>query len=289
MCLEKIILGTVQLGVDYGINNHQGKPSKEKAFDILNKAYNNGICFLDTASAYGDSEQIIGEFHEILPESIFGVITKFHVSPKLKPKESIELAMNCLKVNEVDTLLFHSFSDYKKIRDTAVYDELLDQVGHNIRKLGVSVYSNHELEALENDSTVQVVQLPFNLLDNDATRGSILKDLKEKGKIIHTRSVFLQGLFFQDIRRLSPMLQPLRDYLNKIKAIAAEENIPIGALALQYVLSKEYIDGVLIGVESSEQLMQNIEWLSLHSRPDAFNRIDEIDVRNKSLLNPVNW
>ena len=46
---SKLILGTVQFGMDYGINNNDGKPSFEKVKDILDFAYLKGIRLLDTA------------------------------------------------------------------------------------------------------------------------------------------------------------------------------------------------------------------------------------------------
>ena len=58
----ELILGTVQLGLDYGINNKLGKPSSQNSFKILDYAYNHGISLLDTASAYGDSESVIGNY-----------------------------------------------------------------------------------------------------------------------------------------------------------------------------------------------------------------------------------
>ena len=58
---DKLILGTVQLGVDYGINNEIGKPSIADALSILEYAYKKKIRFLDTAEAYGDAQKIIGK------------------------------------------------------------------------------------------------------------------------------------------------------------------------------------------------------------------------------------
>ena len=55
-------LGTAQLGLSYGINNTDGKPDEKKAFEILDCALENGINTLDTAAAYGESEQVIGRW-----------------------------------------------------------------------------------------------------------------------------------------------------------------------------------------------------------------------------------
>ena len=53
--ISELSLGTVQLGVSYGINNQSGKPDRTQAFGILDTALTNGISALDTAAAYGDS------------------------------------------------------------------------------------------------------------------------------------------------------------------------------------------------------------------------------------------
>ena len=53
---NKIILGTAQFGLDYGINNQNGKVSDKDVDQILNYAFESGIKELDTASSYGNSE-----------------------------------------------------------------------------------------------------------------------------------------------------------------------------------------------------------------------------------------
>lgn len=285
---HKLILGTAQLGLDYGINNQKGKPSEKEAFNILNAASENRIQYLDTAAAYGDSEEIIGNYHRAVGESVFKVITKFHAS-KQSPAEVVGSALERLSVDKIDTLLFHSFNDYEKLRETASYDELRGQVGKSIINLGVSVYTNEELDALCEDSAVSVVQLPFNLLDNEWIRGETLRKLKAKNISVHTRSVFLQGLFFKEIAKLRTTLEPLKSHLETIRRMVDGKDLPIGALALQYVLSKSYIDGVLFGVESIDQLVTNMEWLSLNIDSEILKQIDLIQVKEKELLNPSNW
>ena len=59
---NKIILGTVQLGIPYGINNSLGKPSEEDAFQILDYAFNKDIRTLDSADGYGDALSVIGHY-----------------------------------------------------------------------------------------------------------------------------------------------------------------------------------------------------------------------------------
>ena len=73
---NKIILGTVQFGLDYGINNKEGRPTYETIKEILDLAHTKKIIFLDTAEAYGNSHEIIGEYHAN-SNNKFKVTTKF--------------------------------------------------------------------------------------------------------------------------------------------------------------------------------------------------------------------
>ena len=61
---SKLILGTVQFGLNYGINNTIGKMSEDKVFELLETAYDLGIRTLDTAEAYGNAHSVISNFHK---------------------------------------------------------------------------------------------------------------------------------------------------------------------------------------------------------------------------------
>src|SRR3989338_7667478 len=91
MNISKMVLGTVQLGLDYGINNPRGKPSKNESLAMLARAHEQGIRVFDTAFGYGDAEEIIGEF----------IMTK-----KLGDQARIisKLEPNCVPENSGDVL-----------------------------------------------------------------------------------------------------------------------------------------------------------------------------------------
>ncbi|MDA9003693.1 aldo/keto reductase, partial [Flavobacteriales bacterium] len=94
---SKLILGTVQFGLDYGVNNTAGKPSKENIKSILDSAYNSGIKLLDTAEAYGDSQNKLGEYHSNSTNK-FNVITKFSSNTEGFSLNIIERVYNNLKI-----------------------------------------------------------------------------------------------------------------------------------------------------------------------------------------------
>lgn len=289
--ISKLILGTVQLGLDYGINNASGKPSLEKAFEILHAAYNNGIRTLDTAEAYGNSQEIIGKFQLQHPQKKFKVITKLAADHTIKSDELIDhIRINCkvLNSNKLYGYMFHNYQSFKA--NTAFFDKVLQAktIGL-IEKAGISLYTNNEIEdIIENFDHFDFIQIPFNLLDNESKRKMVIERAKAKNIEIHTRSVFLQGLFFKNPKNFPAKLEPVLEYLETLDHIHKSNDINLESLALQYVLQKKYIDNVLIGVETIDQLRNNIHIANSEiSIPHEV--IDAIDVKEENLLNPSNW
>lgn len=286
---NKLILGTVQMGLDYGVNNYSGKISFSDSCDILLEAYKNGIVVLDTAEAYGNAHQVIGDFHRLNPEVKFKVITKI---PDIKVFNDVEQKIKkyCeeLHVDVLEVLMFHSFDTYKNCNNDLDVLESLKRDGV-IKHIGVSTYTNEQIEELLLDDRISVVQLPFNLLDNESIRGDLLKKLKIKGKIVHTRSAFLQGLFFADSSKNKLIYNELSDEIEVVKKIAKSENTTIINLAQSYCVNQKNIDNVLIGVDSVKQLVDNLEALNYVISTESKSKINAIKVKNTDLLNPSLW
>lgn len=288
---NKLILGTVQLGLNYGINNKSGKPSLQNAFEILHLAYDEGIRILDTAEAYGDSQEVIGKFQKENPNKIFKIITKLAANNTLKKgdlSKQIEIDCQILGVNQLYGYMFHNYESFKN--NAYFYNELLlAREKGAIMKAGISLYSNEEIkDILENYPGFDFIQIPFNALDNASKRKNLLIRARNMNVEVHTRSVFLQGLFFKNSNNLPEGLNPLKVYIEKFESIKLKCGINTETLALQYVLEKEYIDFVLVGVENTEQLMNNII-ICDHKVNIPHDGIDAIDVLEINLLNPSNW
>ena len=268
--ISKLILGTVQFGLNYGVNNKLGQMSTDEAHEILDLALKAGVRTLDTAAAYGSSERVIGDFIKSKDQNPFNVITKLALKDGITWETSLKNSHINLGIGRIDTLMFHSYGDYLNTKGE-LYELLSSQKGKGFNKLGVSVYTNEELAAVASDTNVDLVQGPFNLLDNHLLRGEALKKCKEHNKEVPER------------------LRPLRKELGVIHGISKDAGISIGALALSYALSKPYIDGVLIGVDSLNQLEQNMLWAQTQNLESHFEIIDNLMVEEVSLLNPVNW
>ena len=283
----RFILGTVQFGMDYGINNLSGRPSRDSVFDILRYAHANGISELDTANAYGDSQLLLGEF--ISSTGIrFDINSKFHANADQSIREQLTRTLEELNVPNLNTYFFHRFEDVFDYPDAFTELELLKQEGL-INHTGVSLYTNEQLDASINMAGVDVIQLPFNLFDNYSKRGALLQRATENRKTLQARSVFLQGLFFKDTSSWPDVLKPLLKYMQSLKDISRKYDVDMYEMALAYSLSKKEISSIVIGVDSKEQLERNIASQQKSITQDVFREIDAINVKEEYLLYPYNW
>lgn len=284
---NKLILGTVQFGLDYGINNSKGKPTKEQVFEIFEQAAKAGLKVLDTADAYGNASELIGEF--FASSSIrFDINTKFKVEEGETIEAQLHDSLKLLNTDKVNVYFYHRFDEMLKFPETLV--ELGKLKSQNlINKIGVSVYGNDELEIAVNTPEIDAIQLPFNLLDNYSQRGELLKQAKQKGKEIQIRSVFLQGLFFKELNSYPEYLSPLKPYVQTIQQIGAASGMGMEAMAISYTLSQPEIDFVLIGIDTLEQLNTNLSHADTTLSAESMSLINAIKVAETELLYPKNW
>ena len=275
--MGKLVLGTVQFGLQYGINS-AGRPSEDAVKSILAEASKGGITTLDTSSAYGNSEEILGKC--ITPEAGFKIVSKY---PKGETPvgELFNNSLRRLKEKSLYGYLLHHFEVYKN--NPKVWNEFIAlKESGMVRKIGFSLYTPEELQfILDNKSPFDLIQVPFNIFDKKFL--PLMKEVHEKGVEVHVRSTFLQGLFFKDREMLPEKLKPLKKYLLELDDFSRQSGLSISEIALNYNLQNPYVDGVLIGVDNVAQLQMNLA--SVKDTP-----IDvSIEVKEKELLNPVNW
>ena len=272
--LSKIALGTVQFGLDYGIANQSGKPNYDEISDILGFSLKTGITTLDTASAYGDSEKVLGEYGV----SSFNVITKFLPKDQnLSLEESLQNSLVNLNSESVYGFLAHR----PEALDVIAWSKMNDlKADGKVKKIGYSLQSVAEFEIVMDKGFIpDLVQVPFNLFDHRFKE--ICIDLKNRDVEVHTRSTFLQGLFFLKENQFNDhfmnVKQLILDLQNKYQDTLAQ-------ILLNYALQQDFIDKVIIGVQSKNQLIQNISFLKKSSN------IEEIhDLISEDVLNPALW
>lgn len=286
---SKLALGTVQFGLDYGINNITGQIPPKEIKEILEFAKNNGIEFLDTAYLYGNSEKILGE---VLRETgdDFNIISKLPKCSRSELRKYFNESLDRLHRAEIYGYMYHDFNTY--LNDKSTLDELLNfKEEGKIKKFGFSLYYPDELEILFHDNLqFDMIQVPYNLLDRRFEQ--YFKELNDRGIIIHTRSVFLQGLFFKDYNLLSGKLVEFRNFLININEFAQNHAIPLENIALGIALNNKLINKIVVGVDNSFQLSELIAIEKKVPGKELYQEINEIISKesiSEELFIPSNW
>jgi aryl-alcohol dehydrogenase-like predicted oxidoreductase len=282
---SKLLLGTVQFGLKYGVNNSGGIPNDDELSDILNLAERSGIELLDSAPGYGNAEERIGKY----ALGRFEIVTKFsHVTDQPRFKILLQKSLDNLNTDQVYGYIAHNSDEL--LANPVMWDWLkLEREEGKVKKIGYSLYQPEQLkELLKLGMIPDLVQLPYNILDKKFE--GYFRQLKDFGCEIHVRSVFLQGLFFMDKRFIKPRLKPLIPHLILLQDICQQNNISMSELALGVVNSNAYIDKIVIGVENVSQLQKNLKDINSNKVDKLIIRqINSIIVDNPNLLNPAKW
>ena len=288
--MSKIALGTVQFGTDYGVNSVDGQVRPEEVKKILSYGRSKNIDLLDAAPAYGNSEKILGR----MDISNFKVVTKTRHFDNTEIKNNdVKLLNNDfhhslkdLKIDSVYGVLIHNADDLLKPGAEKLFDQLQElKQAEKIVKIGVSVYEHNQLQSILDIFDIDLVQLPFNILDRRMIDNGVLATLRSKGVEVHARSVFLQGLLLMSeqnrpdkFNRWSGLWGIWHEWLNDNQITALE-------VAIRHAISMPEISKVLVGVDNVDQLKE-IVTASSGVLP---NIPDEMFTNDIDLLNPSNW
>ena len=282
--LNKLALGTVQFGLDYGISNSKGQVQIEEVESILECAKKNSINILDTAASYGNSEKVLGK----VGINDFQVITKT-VPLKNGVDEVIkhfQKSLTFLNKSSVNGLLIHNINEIKCSNFNTLFKELTELKRQGlIDKIGFSTYTLEQVDFLLENFDFDLIQVPFNIIDNRLIQGGQLKTLNNKGVEVHARSVFLQGLLLMAkqnrhnyFKRWDALWKIWHEWLNDNQLTALEATT-------RYAVSMSGISKVLVGVDNVYQLEEIIS-ASTGVLPKIPNELFTNDI---DLLNPSNW
>ena len=293
----KLCLGTVQLGMDYGIHR-AGQPSQENALDILSYAFEHGITKYDSASAYGKAEYIIGRFiterriesnsiHVIskIPYDILGIVPEEKLYDTIA--EAAYKSMENMGLQFLEGYLLH---DPVLLKDNII--SALTKVKEQgfIRSIGVSIDTPEEAEkALEYDA-LSVIQIPYNLFDHRLDKIDFFQKAKSKGVTICARSTLLQGMLTLDSDHLPGHMMFAKKYVDKYEEICADYKVSRMEAAIGVVLAHNDIDYIIFGVDSLQQLA---EYMSFSEKVLPDKLIDELNRQfanvEERVVNPNLW
>ena len=286
--MNRLALGTVQFGLPYGIANQTGQVSQEDVKAMLQLATFRGVDILDTAISYGHSESCLGE----LGTEGFKVVTKLPALPDgcqdvghwVEQQMADSLAR--LRVNSVYGLLLHRSQQLLGLNGFSLnqaMQKLKDQ--GKVQKIGVSIYSPSELEFLTPKFPLDLVQAPFNLLDQRLSQSGWLGRLKDRGIEIHTRSVFLQGLLLISKEKIPTKFLVWHSLWDSWHRWLSCHEISAVEACLAFSLSYPEIDRVVVGVDNLQQLDQIMNL----ANKQPINDLPNLQIEDENLINPANW
>lgn len=304
---RKLVLGTAQLGLVYGIANQSGKPDQVTAEKLIKTAITNGAAYIDTARMYGNSEEVIGNAIKSGWEGRAKVITKLSPlteCPSNATRETINAfvdasvfrSCSALRTQKIDVLMLHRASHLSDWSG-AVWARLLEhKADGTLKALGASVQSPLELQQAIDNPEVEFVQMPFNVLDWrwDALIPKIRATKRQRSLVVHVRSALLQGLlpstkseywYKANVPHPNLVIEWLARQCNEVGRSSVAD------FCLSFVKSLDWIDGVVVGTESCEQLIQNIQ---VFSGADLSNQEIQSIMNARPLLeeqslNPACW
>lgn len=287
---KKLGLGTVQWGLNYGISNHRGMTSSDEVASILVAARSNSVSVLDTASLYGSAEVTLGANRL----DSFNVVTKtprFSTSliEEDQAKELIstfECSLKNLGLENIYGLLAHHADDLLVEGGERLIKAMqqLKEKG-KVDRIGVSIYDGSQIERVLKLFKPDLVQLPLNVFDQRLIRGGHLQRLKDSGVEIHVRSVFLQGLLLMPLDSLPIYFEPIRHLLCRWHERVQERGMSNAQAALSFVRDIPEVDVVLVGIESTDQLMECIQDFSVDMVFDATG----LACDDPKFINPALW
>lgn len=292
---QRLILGTAQLGMPYGIANRGGQPSRRQAREIIKTAWEEGITNFDTAQDYGESEELLGT---ILKE--LGIVNEAKITTKLNPaidlldkdkvKHAVEESIQKLKAPQIFCLMLHR-DHHLDFLDKGLASCLRDLQGVGLTtNIGISVYSPAVAMRAIKSQSINIIQVPTNILDWRFEKEGVFQAAQEAGKKIHIRSVFLQGLILMDAKDLPQYMAFAAPVIHKLEALAAKYDMTRASLALSYIKLRYPECGVIFGAETTKQIIENCQFWKLPAPCDlvqeaaeAFSGVEE------RILNPTLW
>ncbi|MBZ4190878.1 aldo/keto reductase [Niabella beijingensis] len=299
--VAEVAFGTVALGLPYGIgveDESQLLP-EEVAIRLLRDALDRGINFFDTAREYGKSEALLGHAFRERREEVVIATKCAHLRLKdgTLPGESALTAaieqslmgsLEALQTGYVDVLMLHD-SDTEIIRHAGI-KKLFEQYKKEgmIRATGVSTYTPQETAAVINSGGWDVVQVPFNLMDQ---RQSVLFErLEQQGMGIVIRSVLLKGLLSNRRPQLHPALKAVEEHIDSYGSLTRAAGLSLAQLATKFVLSFPQISSVLVGIDRTEYLREALDAVAGNAlKPELVERAQRAAFKDPAFLNLHHW
>ena len=281
--LNKFSLGTAQFGLNYGINNKTGKTKFSEIKRIIEYAENLGITNIDTARAYGDAENILGR----VGVKNFKVTSKLPFIEKSRIediKKLVKKSLSNLKKRKLECLLIHSTKNLDNNLKQILQEMEKLKKQKLVEKIGISTNNFKKFNEIIKKFDIDVLQVPYNILDKRVTDKKNLLIIKKKNIEIQIRSIFLQGLFFKNYNNINEHLKSIINKNKKLKIFLSYNKKEKLIKLLNFVYKNKLAKNIIIGLEKLSQL----EEISAVKKNEK-NNFQGIKNNSEILISPNLW
>ena len=301
--ISAFALGTVELGLDYGINapGHGGRPTQEDAIRLVHRAVDAGINLIDTARAYGSSEKILGQ-------ALAGRRDKVIIATKTGTQAnggvplagddlrrhmlaSLHESLDALKTDYVDIWQIHNV-DRSVLNEAEIVAAVFDEVRAKglVRFTGGSFYGTEfPVQALALN-LFDVMQITYSILDQRLTEQFFPLAMSANVGIF-ARSVLLKGALTERAEHLPAHLNELRLRSRSLRELITANKLGATSaqVAIAFALAQPAIHAVLIGVSSEMELRSNLHSLAVELDDTTLQQLASLRLDDADLLNPGTW
>jgi aryl-alcohol dehydrogenase-like predicted oxidoreductase len=263
--VSEIAFGGVEIGIPYGIGvrSRADMISETEAVQLLHEAIDEGINLFDTARQYGDSESIMGRAFKDRRDRIVICTKCRHLrndsgvvpsSDQIREiiERSLQESLTALQTGFIDIYMLHR-ADIEILGNDTVADIFNDLKKKGlIRATGVSTYAAGETKKAIESGRWDVIQLPFNLMDQ--SQEALFSPASAKGIGIMVRSVLLKGILSDKGRNLHPELKKVEQHRKLYGRLFSKTCPDLTSLAVKFALSFDQVASVLIGMDQMAYL-----------------------------------
>lgn len=270
----RLVLGTAQFGVDYGVTNARGRVPQEDLEQILDLAIDAGVTSVDTATEYGDAELRLRPWADRL-----AVQTKVRAAGGIVDAD-IRASLDRIGTPSMDSALIRFWFELSPQEQRRAVEGLTAARTEGlVERIGASVYDEDELvTVLDSFAGPDVVQVPASVVDQRLVGSHAIRELRERGCRIQVRSAYLQGLLLTDWSDHPDVM--------RFRHSCEGEGLDPLTTCLSFLRDQPWVDEVVVGVTTAAELRAALAAWQSPSLTLAADRWASTDI---DLLDPRRW
>jgi aryl-alcohol dehydrogenase-like predicted oxidoreductase len=303
LTVSALALGTVELGLDYGINapGHFGRPAESAAIHLVHAAIDAGINLIDTARAYGESEAVLGKaLHDRRDRVVIATKVSAHLPDGTLPTgaalrqrmlSQLETSLQLLQTDYVDLWQIHNVDGAVLAQAETVAATFAEaQRSGKIRWRGGSFYGATLPTTALAYELFDAMQVTYSVFDQRLSHAVLpLAQTHNIGVVV--RSVLLKGALTERADHLPDHLEPLRGRSRQFRQLIADAGIALSPaqVALAFGLAHPQINSVLVGVRSEQELHNDLVAVETVLPAPLLAQLQALRIDDEDLLNPGKW